>query len=136
MGFHHLNLPEKFFGVGEIRYGARISICSACLGSHNPGRAVIRPLHGAVLKIIAIEEAHLIPAIALTVRCSGKNLYSGIVYEIAEVCVAIGVLSRVLVDFGQYAGSRCYADVVSGGGKHRSRGQFRSWLNRYCGFCG
>ena len=121
---HCLQCLKKLLRIGKIRHCTGIAIRGAGFCSHDPAGGVIRPLHGAVRKIVAIQEAHLVPAVAQLIGGDGQHLHGRVVHKLPEVPVTVIILDAVFVDVLQNARIGRDADIIAGRGKHRRIGGF------------
>ena len=121
---HCLQCLKKLLRIGKIRHCTGIAVCGAGFCSHDPAGCVIRPLHGAVRKIVAIQEAHLVPAVAQLIGSDGQHLHGCVTYKLTEVPVTVIILDGVFVDVLQNARIGRDADIIAGRGKHRRIGVF------------
>ena len=121
---HCLQCLKKFLRIGKIRHRTSIAASRASFSSHDPAGGVVRPLHGAVCKIIAIQESHLVPAVAQLIGGDGQHLHGRIAHKLPEVPVTVIILDGVFVDVLQDARIGRNADIIAGYGKHRRIGVF------------
>ena len=121
---HCLQCLKKLLRIRKIRHRTGIAIRGAGFCSHDPAGCVIRPLHGAVRKIVAIQESHLVPAVAQLIGGDGQHLHGCVTYKLTEVPVTVIILNGVFVNVLQNARIGRNADIIAGYGKHRRIGGF------------
>ena len=109
-------LLKVFQRVGEISDGTAFSRGFTGFIRQNPSGRVIRPLHRAVLEVIAVEEANLIPDTAGFIKINRQDLNGRILYEIAQVFTAIIGFSRLGIHASKHAGFGGNADIGTGSG--------------------
>ena len=109
-------LLEIFHRVGEIRDCTAFLSGFAGFIRQDPAGRVIRPLHSAILEIISVEKAHLIPDMPGFIKINRQDLNGRILYEIAQVFTAVIGFSRLGIHAGKHAGFGGNADIGTGSG--------------------
>ena len=124
---HLLQRPQKLLRIGEISHRTGIAASGAGFSSHDPAGGVIRPLHGAICKVVAIQEAHLVPAIAQLISGDGQHLHGRVIHKLPKVPVTVILFKGKFIDVFQDARIGRNANIIAGRGKHRRIGDFFGW---------
>ncbi len=128
---HGLHLPHVILGIGEIRDRAGVPVRRAGFRSHHKAGRVIRPLHGAVGKIVAIEETNLIPAVTALIQFGREDLHDRIPHKLSQVTGADVAFHRIGVNPVKNARIGGHADMVTGHSKCQLIRVFIGW-KKFC----
>ena len=128
---HGLHLPHFILGIGEIRDRAGVPVRRAGFRSHHKASRVIRPLHGAVGKIVAIQETNLIPAVTALIQFGREDLHDRVPHKLSQVTGADVAFHRIGVDPVKDARIGGHADIFTGHSECQLIRVFIGW-KKFC----
>ena len=127
-------LLEIFQRVGKVSDSTAFFSGFAGFIQQNPAGSVIRPLHRAILEIVAVEEAHLIPDMAGFIEIDCQNLNGRVLHEVAQIFAAVISFSCLCINTGKHTGFGGDADIGPGCFIGRLIVNFRGFLLRHFRF--